>query len=165
MIIICEYSNEGSGSVLEEIVEALCRHVSDDSPMVRRLCLRGLVQVIHLTILIYIFLNLLNRTFFFYKVFIFYNMLLQIPPIHINTHTKEILGVILALLDDSDESVQLTAVLCLLSVYYLIITKIVYFFYKLESLYFNKCYRFLSHHQMVWSMFYLICVCAFAIFR
>ncbi|KAL7594217.1 protein SHOOT GRAVITROPISM 6 [Lactuca sativa] len=77
------HSNEGSGSVLEEIVEALCRHVSDDSPMVRRLCLRGLVQI---------------------------------PPIHINTHTKEILGVILALLDDSDESVQLTAVLCLLSI-------------------------------------------------
>lgn len=77
------HSNEGSGSVLEEIVEALCRHVSDDSPMVRRLCLRGLVQI---------------------------------PPVHINTHTKEILGVILALLDDSDESVQLTAVLCLLSI-------------------------------------------------
>ncbi|XP_024985036.1 protein SHOOT GRAVITROPISM 6 isoform X2 [Cynara cardunculus var. scolymus] len=77
------YSNEGSSSVLEEIVEALCRHVSDDSPMVRRLCLRGLVQI---------------------------------PPIHINMYTKEILGVILALLDDSDNSVQLTAVLCLLSI-------------------------------------------------
>lgn len=77
------YSNEGSSSVLEEIVEALCRHVSDDSPMVRRLCLRGLVQI---------------------------------PPIHINMYTKEILGVILALLDDSDDSVQLTAVLCLLSI-------------------------------------------------
>ncbi|XP_076947107.1 protein SHOOT GRAVITROPISM 6-like isoform X1 [Bidens hawaiensis] len=75
--------NEGSGSVLEPIVEALCRHVSDDSPMVRRLCLRGLVQI---------------------------------PPVHINTYTKEILGVILALLDDSDDSVQLTAVLCLLSI-------------------------------------------------
>ncbi|KAL4592110.1 hypothetical protein LXL04_005094 [Taraxacum kok-saghyz] len=77
------HSSEASGSVLDEIVEALCRHVSDDSPMVRRLCLRGLVQI---------------------------------PPIHINTHTKEILGVILALLDDSDDSVQLTAVLCLLSI-------------------------------------------------
>lgn len=77
------HSNEGSGSLLEEIVEALCRHVSDDSPMVRRLCLRGLVQI---------------------------------PPIHINTYTKEILGVILALLDDLDDSVQLTAVLCLLSI-------------------------------------------------
>ncbi|KAI7751520.1 LOW QUALITY PROTEIN: hypothetical protein M8C21_022432 [Ambrosia artemisiifolia] len=75
--------NDGSGPVLEEIVEALCRHVSDDSPMVRRLCLRGLVQI---------------------------------PPMHINTYTKEILGVILALLDDSDDSVQLTAVLCLLSI-------------------------------------------------
>ncbi|KAJ9555338.1 hypothetical protein OSB04_009952 [Centaurea solstitialis] len=77
------YSNEGSSSVLEEIVEALCRHVSDESPMVRRLCLRGLVQI---------------------------------PTIHINMYTKEILGVILALLDDSDDSVQLTAVLCLLSI-------------------------------------------------
>ncbi|KAD4384428.1 hypothetical protein E3N88_24596 [Mikania micrantha] len=76
--------NEGSGSVLEDVVEALCRHVSDDSPMVRRLCLRGLVQI---------------------------------PPIHISTYTKEILGVILALLDDSDDSVQLTAVLCLLSIF------------------------------------------------
>ncbi|CAI9283109.1 unnamed protein product [Lactuca saligna] len=36
--------SERSGSVLEEIVEALCGHVSGDSPMVRRLCLRGLVQ-------------------------------------------------------------------------------------------------------------------------
>ncbi|KAK9079338.1 hypothetical protein SSX86_001009 [Deinandra increscens subsp. villosa] len=75
--------SEGSDSVLEGIVEALCRHVSDDSPMVRRLCLRGLVQI---------------------------------PLIHINTYTKEILGVILALLEDSDDSVQLTAVLCLLSI-------------------------------------------------
>lgn len=37
--------SEGLGSLLEEIVEALCRHVSDDSPTVRRLCLKGLVQV------------------------------------------------------------------------------------------------------------------------
>ncbi|KAL4587169.1 hypothetical protein LXL04_000036 [Taraxacum kok-saghyz] len=35
-LIISSSHNEGSGSVLEEIVEALCRHVSDDSPMVRR---------------------------------------------------------------------------------------------------------------------------------
>ncbi|GKE53374.1 hypothetical protein Tco_1488530, partial [Tanacetum coccineum] len=27
---------EGLDTVLEEIVDALCRHVSDDSPMVRR---------------------------------------------------------------------------------------------------------------------------------
>ncbi|GJU56665.1 protein shoot gravitropism 6 isoform X1 [Tanacetum coccineum] len=75
--------SEGPDTVLEEIVDALCRHVSDDSPMVRRLCLRGLVQI---------------------------------PSMHINTHTKVILGVILARLDDSDDSVQLTAVLCLLSI-------------------------------------------------
>jgi len=28
-------------------VEVLCRHVSDDAPTVRRLCLRGLVQVLY----------------------------------------------------------------------------------------------------------------------
>ncbi|GJV22284.1 putative ribonuclease H-like domain-containing protein, partial [Tanacetum coccineum] len=32
--------SEGPDTVLEEIVDALCQHVSDDSPMVRRLCLR-----------------------------------------------------------------------------------------------------------------------------
>ncbi|KAI7993049.1 Protein SHOOT GRAVITROPISM 6 [Camellia lanceoleosa] len=41
---------------------------------------------------------------------------LQIPSIHILRYTPEVLGVILALLDDSDESVQLTAVSCLLMV-------------------------------------------------
>ncbi|GJZ55730.1 hypothetical protein Tco_0610923 [Tanacetum coccineum] len=51
---------EGPDMVLEEIVDALCQHVSDDSPMM-------------------------------------------------------ILGVILVWLADSDDSVQLTAVLCLLS--------------------------------------------------
>lgn len=38
--------SDGFGSLLEQMVEALCRHVSDDSPTVRRLCLRGLVQVL-----------------------------------------------------------------------------------------------------------------------
>ncbi|KAI5671558.1 hypothetical protein M9H77_11922 [Catharanthus roseus] len=57
------------------MVEAMYRHVSDESPIVKRLCLKGLVQ-----------------------------------------YTTQILGVILALLDDSDESVQLTAVSCLLMV-------------------------------------------------
>ncbi|XP_047333371.1 protein SHOOT GRAVITROPISM 6 isoform X2 [Impatiens glandulifera] len=71
------------GSLLEEMVETLCRHVSDDSPTVRRLCLRGLVQI---------------------------------PSVHILRYTAEVLGVILALLDDSDESVQLTSVSCLLTV-------------------------------------------------
>ncbi|KAK3043023.1 hypothetical protein RJ639_002591 [Escallonia herrerae] len=66
------------------MVEALCRHVSDDSPAVRRLCLRGLVQI---------------------------------PSIQNNQYTAEVLGVILALLDDLDESVQLTAVSCLLTVF------------------------------------------------
>jgi len=65
------------------MVEAFCRHVSDDSPTVRRLCLKGLVQI---------------------------------PSIHILRYTTEVLGVILALLDDSDDSVQLTAVTCLLMV-------------------------------------------------
>ncbi|XP_024022984.1 protein SHOOT GRAVITROPISM 6 [Morus notabilis] len=73
----------GFGSLLEEMVEVLCQHVSDESPTVRRLCLRGLVQI---------------------------------PSIHILRYTAQVLGVILALLDDSDESVQLTAVSCLLTI-------------------------------------------------
>ncbi|KAJ8532794.1 hypothetical protein K7X08_015683 [Anisodus acutangulus] len=75
--------SDGFGPLLEQMVQALCRHVSDDSPTVRRLCLRGLVQM---------------------------------PSIHVLQYTTQILGVILALLDDSDESVQLTAVTCLLMV-------------------------------------------------
>ncbi|RYR03646.1 hypothetical protein Ahy_B06g082747 isoform A [Arachis hypogaea] len=73
----------GLGSCLEQMVEVLCRHVSDESSTVRRLCLRGLVQI---------------------------------PSIHILKYTSQVLGVILALLDDSDESVQLTAVSCLLMI-------------------------------------------------
>ncbi|XP_022634964.1 protein SHOOT GRAVITROPISM 6 isoform X6 [Vigna radiata var. radiata] len=73
----------GLGSLLEQMVEVLCRHVSDESSTVRRLCLRGLVQI---------------------------------PLIHILKYTTQVLGVILALLDDSDESVQLTAVSCLLMI-------------------------------------------------
>ncbi|KAL3532002.1 hypothetical protein ACH5RR_005523 [Cinchona calisaya] len=75
--------SDGFGSLLEQMVEALCRHVSDDSSTVRRLCLRGLVQM---------------------------------PSIHVLQYTTQILGVILALLDDPEESVQLTAVSCLLMV-------------------------------------------------
>ncbi|KAK3013387.1 hypothetical protein RJ639_010056 [Escallonia herrerae] len=78
-VVLCD----GFGTLLEQMVEALCRHVSDDSPAVRRLCLRGLVQI---------------------------------PSIQDNQYTAEVLGVILALLDDLDESVQLTAVSCLLTV-------------------------------------------------
>ncbi|KAL5740899.1 hypothetical protein ACOSQ2_030079 [Xanthoceras sorbifolium] len=73
----------GLTSLLEQMVEALCRHVSDESPTVRSLCLKGLVQI---------------------------------PSIHIYQYTTQVLGVILALLDDSDESVQLTAVSCLLMI-------------------------------------------------
>ncbi|CAK9157688.1 unnamed protein product [Ilex paraguariensis] len=75
--------SDGFGTLLEQMVEVLCRHVSDDSPNVRRICLRGLVQI---------------------------------PSIHIHRHTAQVLGVVLALLDDSDESVQLTAGSCLLTV-------------------------------------------------
>lgn len=41
---------------------------------------------------------------------------LQIPSVQMLQYTTQVLGVILALLDDSDESVQLTAVTCLLTV-------------------------------------------------
>ncbi|EPS71954.1 hypothetical protein M569_02803, partial [Genlisea aurea] len=70
-------------SLLEQLVEGMCRHVTDDSPTVRRLCLRGLVQM---------------------------------PPTHLFQYTTQILSVIVALLDDLDESVQLTAITCLLKV-------------------------------------------------
>lgn len=43
-------------------------------------------------------------------------VILQIPSVHIVQYTAQVLGVILALLDDTDESVQLTAVSCLLTV-------------------------------------------------
>ncbi|XP_022143882.1 protein SHOOT GRAVITROPISM 6 [Momordica charantia] len=71
------------GSLLEQMVEVFCRHVSDESPTVRRLCLRGLVQI---------------------------------PVIQILQYTAQVLGVILALLDDVDESVQSTALSCLLMI-------------------------------------------------
>ncbi|KAK9168546.1 hypothetical protein Syun_000686 [Stephania yunnanensis] len=74
---------DGVGSLLEEVVERMCQYVSDESPTVRRLCLRGLVQI---------------------------------PSIRILQHVIQVLGVVLSLLEDSDESVQLTAVQCLLTV-------------------------------------------------
>ncbi|KAL6133487.1 hypothetical protein ACLB2K_065722 [Fragaria x ananassa] len=74
--------SDSFGSLLEQMVEVLCRHVTDESPTVRRLCLRGLVQI---------------------------------PSIQMLQYTSQVLGVILALLDDLDESVQLTAVTCLLT--------------------------------------------------
>ncbi|KAK4789666.1 hypothetical protein SAY86_016970 [Trapa natans] len=82
---LSEFIRYSSGliSLLEQMVETLCRHVSDESATVRRLCLRGLVQI---------------------------------PSLHILQYTAEVLSVILALLDDTDESVQLTAVSCLLMI-------------------------------------------------
>ncbi|XP_038883575.1 protein SHOOT GRAVITROPISM 6 isoform X1 [Benincasa hispida] len=76
------YSGQ-AGSLLEQIVEVFCLHVSDESATVRRLCLRGLVQI---------------------------------PVIQILHYTAQVLGVILALLDDVDESVQSTALSCLLMI-------------------------------------------------
>uniref|UniRef100_A0A7N0TTV8 SGR6 n=2 Tax=Kalanchoe fedtschenkoi TaxID=63787 RepID=A0A7N0TTV8_KALFE len=75
--------SERFDSLLEQMVEALCRHVSDESAAVRRLCLRGLVQI---------------------------------PSVQMVRYASQVLGVIVALLGDLDESVQLTAVSCLLMV-------------------------------------------------
>uniref|UniRef100_A0A0E0CV80 Condensin complex subunit 1 C-terminal domain-containing protein n=1 Tax=Oryza meridionalis TaxID=40149 RepID=A0A0E0CV80_9ORYZ len=69
--------------LLDQMVLELCQHVSDDSPTVRSLCLRGLVQI---------------------------------PKSCIPKYIQQVLGVILALLEDTKESVQLTAVQCLLTV-------------------------------------------------
>ncbi|KAL6649216.1 hypothetical protein ACP70R_013440 [Stipagrostis hirtigluma subsp. patula] len=75
--------SEKEPTLLEQMVEELCQHVSDDSPTVRSLCLRGLVQI---------------------------------PEGHMLKYIQQVLGVILALLEDPNESVQLTAVQCLLTV-------------------------------------------------
>ncbi|KAG6524380.1 hypothetical protein ZIOFF_014289 [Zingiber officinale] len=75
--------SDGLSSVLEHVVEVMCLHVSDESPIVRSLCLCGLVQI---------------------------------PESHMHNYIAQVLGVIVALLEDPDESVQLTAVQCLLSV-------------------------------------------------
>lgn len=75
--------SEKEPALLEQMVEELCQHVTDDSPTVRSLCLRGLVQI---------------------------------PESHILNYIQQVLGVILALLEDATESVQLTAVQCLLTV-------------------------------------------------
>lgn len=74
---------EKEPTLLEQMVEEMCQHVSDDSPTVRSLCLRGLVQA---------------------------------PESHMLKYIQQVLGVILALLEDPNESVQLTAVQCLLNV-------------------------------------------------
>ncbi|XP_062209866.1 protein SHOOT GRAVITROPISM 6 [Phragmites australis] len=75
--------SEKEPTLLEQMVEELCQHVSDDSQTVRSLCLRGLVQI---------------------------------PESHMLKYIQQVLGVILALLEDPNESVQLTAVQCLLTV-------------------------------------------------
>ncbi|KAJ8622795.1 hypothetical protein MRB53_031324 [Persea americana] len=74
---------EGVDSLMEKMVEAMCLHVADDSPTVRQLCLRGLVQI---------------------------------PSHNMHQYNTQVLGVIVALLEDPDEVVQLTAVQCLLTV-------------------------------------------------
>lgn len=53
------------------------------------------------------------------------------PPVHVIQYTIQILSVIVALLDDPDESVQLTAVTCLLTVIYQM------FFYSINNFYQN----------------------------
>ncbi|GAB2300651.1 Protein SHOOT GRAVITROPISM 6 [Dionaea muscipula] len=75
--------SDGFDSLLEKMIEALCRHVSDESATVRCLCLKGLGQI---------------------------------PSIHVNKYTAQVLGVILVLLEDSEGIVQLTAVSSLLTV-------------------------------------------------
>ncbi|CAA6662595.1 unnamed protein product [Spirodela intermedia] len=72
--------SDGIASLLEQMVETMCLHVSDESPTVRSLCLRGLVQI---------------------------------PEVRMPHYIAQVLGVIVALLEDPDESVQLTAVQCL----------------------------------------------------
>lgn len=54
----------------------------------------------------------------------------QIPSIHICQHAIQILGIIVALLDDVDESVQLTAVSCLLMVIHPLFYSLMLYFLK-----------------------------------
>ncbi|PKA56468.1 hypothetical protein AXF42_Ash015241 [Apostasia shenzhenica] len=75
--------SDGFPSLLEQMVEGMCLHISDESPIVRSLCLHGLVQI---------------------------------PESQILPYIIQVLGVIVALLEDHDEDVQLTAVQCLLTV-------------------------------------------------
>lgn len=95
--------------------------------------------------------------------------MLQIPSIHILKYTAQVLGVILALLDDSDESVQLTAVSCLLMVKYLV--SCVSFCYLLKLFYIQLitslfCLRFSNLHlTMQLSLFCLIFQYGFEIFK
>lgn len=46
LMFCIQFYSEGVDSLMEKMVEAMCLHVADDSPTVRRLCLRGLVQVL-----------------------------------------------------------------------------------------------------------------------
>ncbi|KAG6479398.1 hypothetical protein ZIOFF_062861 [Zingiber officinale] len=123
--------SEGLSSLLEHIVEAMCLHVSDESPTVRSLCLCGLVQVISDLIFLpnyvyitqtchedrgYAVVNTMHKhmTIGLYKEP--FAVRSKIPANHVLNYIAQVLGVIVALLEDPDESVQLTAVQCLLSV-------------------------------------------------
>ncbi|KAM3689300.1 hypothetical protein ACB098_09G036500 [Castanea mollissima] len=49
-ILLTRYSNQKGWAwfpILEQMVEVLCQHVSDESPTLRQLCLRGLVQILY----------------------------------------------------------------------------------------------------------------------
>ncbi|XP_031501558.1 protein SHOOT GRAVITROPISM 6 isoform X2 [Nymphaea colorata] len=75
--------SDGFGSLLEQLVEAMSLHAADESPIVRRLCLKGLVQI---------------------------------PGLYALHHATQVLELIVALLEDPDESVAFAAVQCLLVV-------------------------------------------------
>lgn len=66
---------------------------------------------------------------------------MQIPSIHILKYTAQVLGVILALLDDCDDSVQLTAVSCLLVV---------------RSLSSGVCFGFIVHSKFNYLFFVVV---------
>ena len=89
----------------------------------------------------------LNYTHLFFQLsyiapicMIFVDLCSQIPSIHILRYTTEVLGVILALLDDSDESVQFTAVSCLLMVLTLTFRSVLYGWMELMFTYYYYYY-------------------------
>jgi hypothetical protein len=98
---------------------------------------------------------------------------MQIPSINILQYTSQVLGVILALLDDLDELVQLTAVSCLLKVNSLLCMlafhRTISVPCNLDSfvLHFLLTCRYLSHHPMMqqWNPFCLIFLYDSAIFK
>lgn len=100
----------------------------------------------------------------------------QIPSNNISQYTAQVLGVILALLDDLDESVQLTAVSCLLMVIHSTSLCLCFFLFLmflvldiwihlLVSI-FAVNLRFSSRHpMMLWNLFCWIFLCGSAIFK